>query len=159
MESSFSPDNLKSICMQPYTSNLPKFSLKHGMHIHQVSVYIPTKFISNSILPADTPPLRRQAFSGGMSESIFTMLLMSTTVYSLKLETLRKLYTVFPLESVILLVPSLIPGWTCVGNLQHMLLFSDSQSMHSPQLGRNTGTTKSPSLTSSTFSPTLSTTL
>lgn len=44
--------------MQPHTSNLPKFSLKHGMHIHQVSVYIPTKFISNSILPADTPPLR-----------------------------------------------------------------------------------------------------
>jgi hypothetical protein len=62
--------------------------------------------------------------------------------------------------SLNLLVPSLgMPYWNLLPNLLQLLLFVLLQSLHSPQFGRNTGTTNSPSFTSSTCSPTLSTTL
>ncbi|KAJ0545724.1 hypothetical protein HanIR_Chr08g0352941 [Helianthus annuus] len=85
---------------------------------------------------------------------------MSTTVYSLKLDTLKKWYKVSPLMSVNLLVSSLfIQGEGLKGNFVHRLLFSDKQSVHSPQSAKKIGITVSPSTTSFTPSPTLSTIL
>lgn len=43
-----------------------------------------------AFLPVDTPQLKRHALFGGILGSIFVMLAISTTVYSLKLETNRK---------------------------------------------------------------------
>jgi hypothetical protein len=84
----------------------------------------------------------------------------STTVYSEKLLTPNKWCTTSPFMSLNLLVPSLgMPYWNLLPNLLQLLLFVLLQSLHSPQFGRNTGTTNSPSFTSSTCSPTLSTTL
>lgn len=111
-------------------------------------------------LPVDTPQLRRHALFGGIAGSTFTTLAISTTVYWLKLETDRKWYKVFPLRSVNLLVSYLgIQGETLKGNLEHRLLFFDLQSAHSAQSGRKYGITVSPSATSFTSSPTLSTIL
>ena len=84
----------------------------------------------------------------------------STTVYSVKLETHKKWCNTSPFISLNLLVPSLgMSGESLFPNTEQLLLFSDSQSLHSPQFGRNTGNTISPSTNSSTCSPTLSTTL
>lgn len=111
-------------------------------------------------LPVDTPQLRRHALFGAIEGSIFFTWAMSTTVYSLKLETDRKWYKTSPLRSVNLLVSYLgIHGDTLKGSFEHWLLFFDLQSTHSPQSDMNVGMTVSPSVTSSTSSPTLSTTL
>lgn len=109
----------------------------------------------------ETPQLRRQARLGGIEESILTTLATSRTVYSLKLETFKKWNRVLPFRSVNLLEFSYlgIHGETLKGKLLHKLLFGDLQSTQSPQSGINVGSTVSPSTTSVTFSPTLSTTL
>nr|GMD40265.1 hypothetical protein C4D60_Mb07t17560 [Ipomoea batatas] len=108
----------------------------------------------------DTPQLRRQARLGGMLGSIFVRLAMSITVYSLKLDTNRKWCKASPLRSVNRLVSSLCRrGEALNGNFVQRLLFLDLQSKHSVQSGKNIGTTESPSLKSSTSSPTLSTIL
>lgn len=109
----------------------------------------------------ETPQLRRQARLGGTEESILTMFATSSTVYSLKLETFKKWKRVWPLRSVNLLESSYlgIHGDTLKGNLLQRLLLCDLQSTQSPQSDMNVGSTVSPSTTSVTFSPTLSTTL
>lgn len=110
--------------------------------------------------PVDTPQLRRQAMFGGIARSILVMLAMSTTVYSLKLDTYRKWWMSCPLRSVNLLDSCLgIEGETLNGNLEQRLLLFDLQSTHSLQSGKKVGITISPSVTSSTSSPMLSTTL
>lgn len=111
-------------------------------------------------LPVDTPQLKRHARLGGISGSIFVTLVMSTTVYSEKLDIYRKWCKVSPSTVVNLLVSSLCSnGDTSNGNLEQRLLFSDLQSTHSLQSDKNIGTTESPSFNSSTSSPTLSTIL
>lgn len=111
-------------------------------------------------VPVDTPQLRRHALFGGTAGSTFTTWAMSTTVYSVKLETDRKWCIVSPLRSLNLLVWYLgIQGETLKGNIEHRLLFFDLQSAHSIQSARKCGMTMSPSATSITFSPTLSTIL
>lgn len=111
-------------------------------------------------LPVETPQLRRHALLGGTAGSIFTTWAMSTTVYSLKLDTYMKWYNVSPLRSVNLLVLSLcVQGETSKGSLEHRLLLVDLQSTHSPQSGIKIGMTVSPSVTPSTSSPMLSTIL
>ncbi|THU60896.1 hypothetical protein C4D60_Mb07t17560 [Musa balbisiana] len=108
-----------------------------------------------------TPQLRRQAFSGGMAAATLTTRVTSTTVYSLKLETLRKCCTGAPEASVNREVPSrgITPSWSPSGTPEHTLLRTDRQSTQSPQCARKHDSTMSPTLTSSTCSPTLSTTL
>lgn len=111
-------------------------------------------------LPVEIPQLSKQALSMGRSGVIFTTLATSITVYSEKLETYTKWCRTSPFKSLNLLVLSL--GMTWINLLSHseqLLLFFDLQSLHSPQFDKNTGTTLSPSFTSSTCSPTLSTTL
>lgn len=113
-----------------------------------------------TMLPVETPQLRRQALFGGIVGSIFVTLATSSTVYSLKLDIQRKWYKLSPLRSVNLLVPSLGIHWEIwKGNFEHMLLFFDLQSIHSSQSGKNTGITMSPVDSPWTPSPTLSTTL
>lgn len=113
-----------------------------------------------SVSPVETPQLRRHALFGGTAGSTFTRWAMSTTVNSLKLDTYRKWYSVSPLRSVNLLVSSLcIQGETLNGKFEHWLLFLDLQSAHAPQSAMKLAMTISPSVTSSTSSPMLSTTL
>jgi hypothetical protein len=108
----------------------------------------------------EIPQLRRQALSGGICGSIFVILAMSTTVYSLKLETNMKWYMISPFRSVNLVLSCLgIQGDTLNGKLVQQLLLVDLQSIHSPQSGRKIGITVSPFATSVTSFPTLSTTL
>ena len=97
---------------------------------------------------------------GGIAASILVRWAMSTTVYSLKLETNMKCSMVSPFKFLNLDVPSLgIPGANSKGNFEQRLLLLDLQSIHSPQSGKKIGTTTSPFVTSVTSSPTLSTTL
>lgn len=111
-------------------------------------------------VPVETPQPRRHALSGGTVWSIFVTWATSTTVYSDKLETNRKWNKGCPVRSVNLLVSCLgIQVESLKGNFEHRLLFDDRQSAQSPQSDKKVGMTASPSLTSSTFSPTLSTTL
>jgi hypothetical protein len=111
--------------------------------------------------PVDTPQLSRHAFSGGRAlPPSLTTCATSTTVYSAKLETDRKPWTGSPVAaSEKRVVPSrgMRPGR--YDSAEQMLLRGERQSAHPPHCGRNTGTTVSPGATSSTWSPTLSTTL
>lgn len=110
--------------------------------------------------PVEIPQLSKQALSTGSCGLILTTWATSTTVYSEKLETYKKWCTTSPFMSLNLLLPSLgISIGNFLLNTEQALLFLDWQSLHSLQLGKNTGTTLSPSFTSSTCSPTLSTTL
>ena len=102
----------------------------------------------------------RHALLGGIAGSILIRWAMSTTVYSLKLETDKKWCMISPFKSVNLEVAYLgIQGDTSNGNFEQRLLLLDLQSIHSPQSGKKIGTTTSPFVTSVTSSPTLSTTL
>lgn len=111
--------------------------------------------------PVETPQLSKQALSRGRSWLILTTLATSTTVYCAKLDTLKKWCTTSPFMSLNLLLWSLgmLREYLLYLNTEQLLLFLDLQSLHSLQFGRNTGTTMSPSFTSSTFSPALSTIL
>lgn len=131
------------------------------MHFIRSQRGIEKCFFFYFIVPVETPQLRRQARLGEIEESILTTFATSTTVYSLKLETFKKWKRVLPLMSVNLLEFSYlgIHGDTLKGNLLQRLLLCDLQSTQSPQSGMNVGSTVSPSTTSVTFSPTLSTTL
>ena len=111
-------------------------------------------------LPVDTPQLSRHALLGGIAGSILVRWAMSTTVYSLKLDTNKKWCMISPFKSVNLEVACLgIQGDTSKGNFEQRLLLLDLQSIHSPQSGKKIGTTTSPFVTSVTSSPKLSTTL
>lgn len=110
-------------------------------------------------IPVEAPQARRQALLGGIAGSIFITLARWTTVYSAKLDTNMKWCKVSPLRSLNLLVPSCIQGSILNGNLVHRLLFLDLQSVHSAHSDMKIGITMSPSTTSATPSPTLSTTL
>jgi len=117
-------------------------------------------FESFKQLPVDTPQLSRLAMLGGIAGSILVSWVMSTTVYSVKLETNMKWSMISPFKFLNLDVPSLgIPGENSKGNFEQRLLLLDLQSIHSPHSDKKTGTTTSPFLTSVTPSPTLSTTL
>ncbi|WVZ55769.1 hypothetical protein U9M48_006391 [Paspalum notatum var. saurae] len=112
--------------------------------------------------PVLPPQLRRQASLGGTAGSILTTWFMSTTVYSLKLDTARRSCSGFPCASQNRVVPSRrIPGPMMNGTEAHML-FCCSDDVQLPQLShcpRNVGTTESPAAKPSTSFPTLSTTL
>jgi len=111
-------------------------------------------------LPVDTPQPSMHALLGGIAGSILVRWAMSTTVYSLKLETDMKCCIISPFEFLNLDVPSLgIQGENSKGNFEQRLLLLDLQSIHSPQSAKKIGTTTSPFVTSVTSSPTLSTTL
>ena len=109
----------------------------------------------------ETPQLSKAAFWTGISGEIFTRCAISTTVYSEKLETKRKWWISSPIESLNLeAIPyRLVFDIESLAYLAHQLLFEDLQSLHSSQLGWNTGNTTSPCLNPSTCSPTLSTKL
>ena len=108
--------------------------------------------------PVDTPQLSKQALSRGKWGLILTRCVTSTTVYWVKLETPKKWCTISPFMSLNLLLWSLgMSTLTFFLNTEQLLPFLDLQSLHSSQFGINTGTTISPSFTSSTCSPTLST--
>jgi len=97
---------------------------------------------------------------GGTGASILISWVMSTTVYSLKLETNMKCCMISPFKVLNLDVPSLgIPVEKSKGKFEQRLLVLDLQSIHSPHSDKKVGITKSPFVNSVTSSPTLSTTL
>lgn len=91
----------------------------------------------------------------------FTTQAESTTVYSEKVEVFKKWKMGFPLtvENLVVPSPSITFFVASTPNLSHKLVFSHLHIEHSPHSPLNIGTTMSPSSTSLTPSPTLSTIL
>lgn len=112
-------------------------------------------------LPDDTPQLSKVIFLRGASGSILTTQAESNTVYSLKVEVLRKWKIGFPSLVENLHFPSfsitLLNGFTL--NFLHRFVLSHLQHTQYPHSPLKMGTTWSPSSMSVTPSPTLSTIL
>lgn len=113
-----------------------------------------------SDLPVGMPQAKRQILSKGADGLTLATQPASTTVYSLKLDTLRKWWMGCPrIENRLVRSPSIVPRPGSTFNLAHRLVLSDLHCLHSPHSPVKRGITWSPSLTSVTPSPTLSTTL